>query len=279
MPLTSIRDITSNSTTGGNLYTASGTAWTGWCDTSTAASTINTTWDHWSTTTATNGIATLTSVADTVGITDTSSTSSTSTFFHWVNAATGSASTVNNVTWGNWVNQVGIRQDGRVRVEVSEEVRREAALARTERDRQWRAEREEREAKRKLADETAMQLLRSCLSQEQNDDLRTHGHFFVKGQSGRLYRIDKGKHGNIKAVDPQTKVWYESLCAAPRGGVPNGDAMLMQKLMLETAEEAFRSYSNISLKDGKYVRGKTGPLTGEELGKVLMFPKQEQAAA
>tara|TARA_R110000824_G_scaffold40789_4_gene121926 strand:- start:140 stop:946 length:807 start_codon:yes stop_codon:yes gene_type:complete len=258
------------STDRGVIYTANGQVWRGWVDQTGGASTTATTsgtasvWGNWNTA-ATNTVAT-------IGTGD--------PFIHWVsgsNAATV-ATTTHTVTWGNWVNQAQVRVDRRERVEANEEVRREAAAAHERRRETWRLEREETARKKKAADERAMQLLRGCLTRDQNEDLANHGHFFVSAPSGRMYRIDKGRHGNIKAVDPLTKKWYESLCVAPRG-VPAGDAMLMQKLMIETAEEVLRSYSNITKKDGGYVSGEKGSLTGEKLSQILHFPTPSERQA
>jgi len=122
-----------------------------------------------------------------------------------------------------------------------------------------------------------MELLQSVLSDEQNRDLDRDGYFFTRGQSGRLYRIGKGRQGNVKVVDPQTKQWIETLCIHQQEYIPVADTMLMQKLMIETAEAHFRAYANISYRAGGYRNGRKGLLTGEKLAEVIPFP--DRAAA
>ena len=39
----------------------------------------------------------------------------------------------------------------------------------------------------------------------------------------------------------------------------------MQKLLIETAEDLFRSHANITLNDGRVLYGKTENLTGDKL--------------
>ena len=259
----------SGSSTTPTLLDAKGRVWQGWVDSSSTTATCSTlnVWNAWASTTT---------ASTTTSITSTSGATTADAWVHWIQGTLATTSATSTLTWGRWVGEAEDRADRRVRIEVNENVRREAAEQRAARDAQWAEERREAEQKRKEADERAMALLRSCLSQKQLDDLMAHDHFFVTAKSGRMYRIDKGSHGNVKCVDPVTKVWTESLCAAPRGGIPAGDAMLMQKLLIETAEETFRSYANISLKAGGFISGKSGGLTGDELYNVLMFPDSKE---
>lgn len=160
--------------------------------------------------------------------------------------------------------------------------RRESAAARRRREEEearylreqreandrYRKEEIEREAKRKAAEDRAMELLRFMLTPEQQSDLKNHKHFYVNAPSGRLYRIDQGTHGNLKVVHRETRKIIERLCIQPPG-VPAGDAMLMQKLLIETGEAALRKHANITLENGEVIRGDPTPLTGEKLAQII----------
>jgi hypothetical protein len=151
------------------------------------------------------------------------------------------------------------------RRQAEEQRWREEEAARTAR---WREDERVRLRKKEEADETAMKLLVSMLNDQQRSDLKNHKYFLVDAPSGRLYRIDYGTHGNVKVIDRQTRKIIERLCIQPNG-VPAGDANLMQKLLIETAEDLFRSHANITLEDGRIVYGKTENLTGDKLAEVI----------
>lgn len=195
----------------------------------------------------------------------------------WHNCGTTSSNviTVTNA-WRSWASEAEDRYTTR-KMSKAERQRRE------EEERRWRAEEQarrdretaamqEQEAKRKAADDRAMGLLISMLSQEQKNDLKNHQHFFVKAASGRLYRIDQGSHGNVKVVDSLSRKVIERLCVQP-DGVPAGDSMLMQKLLIETAEVALRKHANITLNDGTVLRGDPSLLTGEKLAQIIPLRK------
>ena len=131
----------------------------------------------------------------------------------------------------------------------------------------------EANAKRERARARAYALLDTFLSDEQRHELADKGHFHVDAPSGRRYRIDRGSHGNVKVIDRVTGVWSESLCVQP-SGVPDGDAMLMQKLLIETAEEQFRATANITDRNGNLVGSSKGPLTGDKLAEVIPFRRR-----
>ncbi len=173
----------------------------------------------------------------------------------------------------------GISMSSRQRIEVaeSEEMKKE----RLDREARWKAEDEVRRAEaakaRKIqeaADARAMELLHSCMSVEQQETLRVHGFFYVKAKSGRKYRIDKGTHGNVKVVDKDNRV-IERLCIQPNG-VPVGDSMLAQKLLIETAEDVFRRHANITLNNGQVIWAPDKDLlTGDKLAPVInIFTKE-----
>lgn len=192
------------------------------------------------------------------------------------------AITTNTVTiWRDWVDQSPQRR-GVIHTGLGRQVPAETPEQRRVREEQEAQYRREREAanaryyeeqraaenRRKEADDRAMKLLVSMLNDQQKDDLKKYNHFFVEAPSGRLYRIDYGTHGNVKVVDRISKRIIERLCIQPNG-VPRGDANLMQKLMIETAEDVFRSHANITLEDGRMVYGKTGLLDGDRLAEVI----------
>ena len=208
----------------------------------------------------------------------------------WANWNAGSAITPPPNTahaWNYWNTAEGARRATRLPMSYAEryaetdEAREARLAAQAERNAAWAKQREEAAAKRRAADKRAMDLLRECLTEQQRRDLKAHDYFFVDAPSGRRYRIDKGRAGNVKVIDKQTGVWTESLCVHPNG-VPNGDTMLIQKMLIETAEETFRAYANITVKGGGYVYGKGGRLTGDELAEVISLDvarKEREAAA
>lgn len=158
---------------------------------------------------------------------------------------------------------------------IESEAEKRARLAREEQYRRDRAEQDRRfaeeAAKRKKAEETAMELLMGFLSKEQREMLKKLNYFLVTAKSGRIYRIEQGSHGNVKVVDKNNRM-LEKLCIQPTG-VPYGDSMLMQKMMIETAEDVFRKHANITLPDGKLIFGDSSLLTGEKLAQVIPIRK------
>ena len=88
---------------------------------------------------------------------------------------------------------------------------------------------------RELAVVRADKLLGSVLSELQRAQLSGYGWFLVRGHSGALYRVRRGISMNVDALAPDGSVLH-SLCAYPPG-VPEGDAMAAQKLMLESVDE------------------------------------------
>lgn len=198
----------------------------------------------------------------------------------WV-GTNSAATTAGSTVWSVWNQPVQMYQDNLTRVpetaeqrrvrqeqEVryqAEQAERNALYLAEERERniRWEAERQAVE----VARQTAKELLMSLLTPEQRDMLLKRQFFLVKAKSGRVYRIDEGTHGNLKVLDKDMKV-IERLCIQPNG-VPAGDAMLMQKLMIETAEDVFRSHANITLADGRTIMGDARPLDGHKLAEVI----------
>lgn len=101
-----------------------------------------------------------------------------------------------------------------------------------------------------LAQKRARKLLVDHLTIEQRKTYEER-HYFDVGVGDKSYRIHHGTHGNVRLltripdsaralVDPAEVV---SFCAQP-DGVPTEDAMLAQKLMLETDERKFLEIAN-----------------------------------
>lgn len=113
-----------------------------------------------------------------------------------------------------------------------------AGLAKYTARQRRRATRIAREADRAAA--RARRLLVENISDAQRAQFEAHGYFDVSvGQ--RTYRIHQGTHGNVRRVEGGVET--VSLCAQP-AGVPVCDAMLAQKLLIETDEAAFLRIAN-----------------------------------
>jgi hypothetical protein len=93
----------------------------------------------------------------------------------------------------------------------------------------------------RVAERKGDALLRSWLSSEQVDQWDLHGHFETIGvQTGRRYRLRRGKEMNIDELDSRGKV-VAQWCFGPLGNLAIGDVLLAQKIALETMEcEALR---------------------------------------
>ncbi len=128
----------------------------------------------------------------------------------------------------------------------AERERREAAsLASAER---WRVKHAEEKRLRKLAEDKAETLLNSVLTPAQRDEYKRLQRFKVYTASGNVYRVERGRQGNLKRVEidgqGREKV-VESLCVHPVARVPDQDTMVAQLLMLQTDEGELRELSNI----------------------------------
>lgn len=88
--------------------------------------------------------------------------------------------------------------------------------------------------------ERARALLTRNLNAEQRDSLERNGYFDLN-IGGKHYRIRQGTHGNVRLVVGDREV--TSFCIQPND-VPAEDAMLAQKLLLETDEASFLRIAN-----------------------------------
>lgn len=164
---------------------------------------------------------------------------------------TNSATTGNVVMYQAGRTLEAERMIARGRVSPEERAKREAEQALRQ------AEWDKQEAARKEANRKAEVLLRSCLNQQQLDDLDKKKCFFLH-TGGRKYRVDRGQHGNVKLLDERDRV-VESYCIQPQGGLPDADAMLAQKLLLETDPDSFRKISNVTIAGRGFFPGITAP--------------------
>lgn len=208
-------------TTAGTLDTASN---------STTSYTIDGTWREWNRTWA----ATASTMIYEIDRLVTSARTLTTTWSAWNSTS---------VTWGadGWV---VTDSAGTERLNLRDEGQAQAVL---QRQQQIQAEYLRVEGERAKARERAEKLLRESLSDKQRAELTEKGFFTLEchDEKGvRHYRIRRGQHVNIDQVDPGSGRVIKRLCAHPRDQVPDADAMLAQKLMLEASEETFLKIAN-----------------------------------
>jgi hypothetical protein len=214
----------------------------GWGDT-----TNTTTWRHWNETYSTS--------ADTYTIaTDYSSATDGNAYViwrhwngQWISAARRDCATLLSATETGDNQTIEIWQEWNISAEAKSAQRRASAEQRE----QWRLyeeqrkqENEKREREWKEAQKRAEELLRSCLTPQQVEELDQKHHFHLLVGT-RKYRVNRGRTRNIELIDEQGKV-VKRLCAHPQDLVPDADTMLAQKLMLETNEQEFLKIANHS---------------------------------
>jgi hypothetical protein len=156
--------------------------------------------------------------------------------FPVLSAGTYAIEQLNDTQWAAWVADQARSERDRALLERArtEHVTREEAARRAD-------------AERSAAEETARQLLHSMLSETDKRMLAAHGYFEVRGgKSGTRYRIVAGHHGtrNVLELDRHGHP-RRRLCAHPFG-VPDGDVLLAQKLVIETNEDLFLATANVS---------------------------------
>ena len=118
------------------------------------------------------------------------------------------------------------------------------ARCRTERLRAAAEAARVRQEEARLAVEKAEALLRAHLDDEQQATLDREQAFLVSVKSGRKYKVKRGQRGNVREMDDQGQE-VRSFCIHP-DDVPDQDAMLAQKLLLEHDEPAFRRIANVT---------------------------------
>lgn len=155
-------------------------------------------------------------------------------------AATTNAATTINV-WQNWA-QTGSYTIVRQAPYVAPVETAEQKAIREEQQKRYREEQAERERQRKLAAEKAEKLLKDWLDEQQLKEFEKERQFHVISAEGKRFRLKFGTHGNVEELDERGKA-VARYCIQP-DAVPTGDAVLAQKLMLETDEKAFRKIAN-----------------------------------
>jgi len=166
------------------------------------------------------------------GVSGTTVTSATS-WYNWNNARVG---LYQQAQWAQW--QGGI-VSARTKKRAAEEEARFRAEAEARRRRYEEECQKATEARRK-AEARARALLMTSLSPAQRESLEKFRFFDIE-IGGKTYRIHQGTHGNVRQVENGREI--VTFCAQPEG-VPAEDAMLAQKLMLETDEAAFLRVAN-----------------------------------
>ena len=101
-----------------------------------------------------------------------------------------------------------------------------------------------REQEHVQANERAVELLESNLSEEQSREMSKTGKFTVTASSGQRYLIDaKGGDYNVTSIDG-AGVKLIDCCLDVGGDVPVADKVLVQKLLLEADEGRFLNIAN-----------------------------------
>ena len=100
-------------------------------------------------------------------------------------------------------------------------------------------------------DARGLQLMREWLSPEQRAEFDDSGRFEVVGcDSGKRYRIYRGTAQNVFEIDDAGELKL-GLCFTPSGNLVAGDAMLAQKIALETDESGALAIANRFLPRGR----------------------------
>jgi len=186
--------------------------------------TSNAVWTYWCTTTSSSNATTMTINYPANQIWTT-----------WCTAPTMSVTTA-NVTWTQWVETEEQKKERKAR---EAEWRAQEA----ERNRLWQEQETLRVKAAHEANERAEKLLLEHLADEERERYQRSGYFLIRGQSGKLYKIKKGTHGNVFLLDEETKKEKVSYCVQP-SGVPVADANLAQALYLKHAEADFLKAAN-----------------------------------
>ena len=100
-------------------------------------------------------------------------------------------------------------------------------------------------------DTRGLELMRDWLSPEQRAQFDRSGRFEVIGcHSGKRYRIYRGTAQNVFEIDDAGELKL-GLCFTPHGNLVAGDAMLAQKIALETDESGALAVANRFLPRGR----------------------------
>lgn len=199
-------------------------------------------WPYWSSQTGSQIITSSTTTAASTNITwNQWSVNYTATTSGIISANT--ISTINHAWPPSWLQQHEMQSATREQI--------------VERERQYREQRIRQEAEfaiasriREAANGRAERILRESLSPKQCEELQAKGYFDLETirPSGerKLYRIMRGRSRNVQEIDAESGRVVKHLCAHPVALVPDADTMLVQKFMLESAEEDFLRIANVS---------------------------------
>lgn len=165
--------------------------------------------------------------------------------YAYTNATTATATAV----WTHWQDTM-IEQVRGVARQLADNpvVRRKPTEEEVQARLKWEADEQRRiaeaQAARRAANARAEKLLLANLNPEQREDLVKKNCFFLHLPNGKRYRIDRKTHGNIALIGEGDKIIH-TLCAQPPG-IPVDDAILAQKLALETDEAGFLRVANMT---------------------------------
>lgn len=168
---------------------------------------------------------------ETSASTTASFTSNGTVWGNWNTTTTASAST--EVVWVEW-NNGNVRQTRQASFSYTPPALTEAQLA------EQRAQAESRRIAEEESKKRADELLVSHLNTEQRKQFKKLDAFMIKLQTKR-YEIGRGRR--VKEFDEKGKE-IAQYCIHPSAGVPSGDVMLAQKMMLEADEAMFLRIAN-----------------------------------
>lgn len=168
---------------------------------------------------------------------------------HYIDASTLTTATATNIAWTVWNGQL---DQARALIASTKTTNSNSAAYRKKTEagvqaelkqrQEWEKQAAERKAAELAAKQKAEKLLLENLSAEQRDTLVKRGFFYLHLQNGKKYRLDRHTHGNVYLVDEENRL-VRKFCAQP-SGVPADDAILAQKLALETDEQSFLRVAN-----------------------------------
>lgn len=225
------------------------------------------TWTWWNTTPGGLTVNTAESAATTWSIwtsgdTVTATASNDGAWNYW-NVGSGIITDSTTRVWGNWNGSVTVSfnphfqvTDEQLRMTPEQQARarelldeRRAAMEREqreweERQQRWARQRQEEEKKLEVARLEARALLESLLSPAQRASLEQEDWFLVMGKSGSIYRLRRGRVGNVDLVGPDGKV-LRKYCVHPGTHLPNFDDLAAQKLHLENDDTSLIELANM----------------------------------
>lgn len=103
------------------------------------------------------------------------------------------------------------------------------------------------------AQQRALDLLMSCLTEEQRENYRLRKCIRVVSNKGNIFEITHARMHNVFRLDMAGQR-IEEWCVVALGQVPICDGMLAQKMWLETDEDHVMKHSNITvLRNGQLV--------------------------